>query len=143
MLTVTDEVKTFIKSMVYSSVVERGFLLGCRESIHVIDTVSIASLKEADADYLIIDADLTNTIIRKWAEEDILFCGFLHSHIGGCSEFSAEDKRFADMLVSSFELPFIWFGLAVSNCGKWYLRLKKLFKRAEDYDSTQDFLIAL
>ena len=58
MLTVTDEVKTFIKSMVYSSVVEQGFLLGCRESIHVIDTVSIAPSKEADADYLKVRDEL-------------------------------------------------------------------------------------
>ena len=127
--------KKTLKKGIASTAVEQGFLLGCSEDIYLIDRVSIAPCKYSKATEFVVDAQLANEFIAKWSKEGVLFCGVVHSHVGGSTVFSEEDQRFVKMLHENFNLPFIWFGLISGQDGQNIMILKMVHKGFADLNS--------
>lgn len=102
---------------------EQGVLLGCSQGSNKIDTVEIVPTESTCKDGMVIDSIATEQVIDVWEKTKINFCGFLHSHVGGCRCFSREDKAFAAMLIKNFGLHLLWFGLVTGDSDKRLLEL--------------------
>ena len=46
-----------------------------------------------------------NDVIEAWNKQDVMFCGFIHSHPRGCKTPSFDDYLYAERILSCMELP--------------------------------------
>ncbi len=102
---------------------EQGVLLGCSSGVVRIDMAEIVPTISTDRDGMVIDPIATEQVIDDWEKAEISFCGFVHSHVGGCRCFSKEDRAFATMLIKNFNLSLLWFGLVTGDDDKLLLEL--------------------
>lgn len=127
MLTITENVLESIKNSVKHSSVEQGFALGCASRLDRIDVCKQISAVQAGLYFYSPDTRMATETIRRWAEQEICFCGFIHSHRTDKSDFSEADLLFAEKLLSSFRMPYLWFGLVVITEQKKELLFYKLY----------------
>lgn len=92
---------------------EQGYILGSKECLDEIDCCKLLPAIQSGDYYYVPDNHFADITIRKWAEDNICFTGFIHSHTKGQMNFSANDILFADKLLDSYRIPYLWFGLAV------------------------------
>lgn len=59
------------------------------------------------------DVDTLNSIIEKWYNDDIVFRGLIHSHIGGCPFLSLSDKAYAKEIAKAMDFQKLLFPLVV------------------------------
>ena len=91
---------------------EQGFILGSKECLNRIDCCKLIPATQSSEYFYTPDNHFADNTIRDWAEANICFTGFVHSHTKGQLDFSDSDLIFADKLLESFCVPFLWFGLA-------------------------------
>lgn len=104
-----DQMAAFFTASSY----EEGFLLGCSTQInHLTHAVHLPSSNSGLYHYEPNSAQ-ARQLIRIWADLGICFCGFIHSHVRGKRELSEDDLEFAETLIRAYNVPLLWFGLAV------------------------------
>lgn len=96
---------------------ESGCLLGCKKAGFLIDRAAEVPYGSRARDRFTVDSIGTDKLLSDWENSGIQLCGFIHSHLNGCPEFSPEDIEFANMLINSKSLKELWFGLAVEQDG--------------------------
>jgi len=111
---------------------ERGFLLGCTSSFDCIDRVAVMPAKESGIYFYTPNDNCANSIIQNWATNAICFSGFIHSHTKGNRSFSQNDLEFAEQLLSRYQVPFLWFGLAIVDGNSVEILIYKLCQRGSD-----------
>lgn len=82
------------------------------------------------------NTDEANEIIRNWAEQNICFCGFIHSHVAGKKDLSQNDIEFAKQLFNAFRLPVLWFGLGIVDANEVHFRFYSIKSKNDDVDIT-------
>ena len=92
---------------------EQGCILGSKKCLDEIDCCKQLPAIQSGDYYYVPDNHFADITIRNWAEENICFTGFIHSHTKGQMYFSDNDILFANKLLESYQIPFLWFGLAV------------------------------
>lgn len=92
---------------------EQGYILGSKEFLERIDCCKLIPATHSGEYFYTPDNHSANLTIREWAEDNICFSGFIHSHTKGRMDFSDNDIIFANKLLDSYRIPFLWFGLAV------------------------------
>lgn len=113
MLEITESVLTSIIKATEDCSVEQGFILGCTSRLDRIDVCKQIPAVQAGLYFYSPDTEAATKAVRRWAEQEICFCGFIHTHRTDKKELSEPDIRFAKELFSSFEMPYLWFGLLV------------------------------
>ena len=127
MLTITANVLECIKNSVKHSSVEQGFALGCASCLERIDVCEQIHAVQAGLYFYSPNTKEATKIVKEWAQQKICFCGFIHSHRTDKSDFSEADLLFAEKLLSSFRMPYLWFGLVVITDQKKELLFYKLY----------------
>lgn len=113
MLIITEQVLNSIIEDTKSCLFEQGFILGCTSRLDRIDVCMQIPAVQAGLYFYSPDTKAAEKTIHRWAEKDICFCGFIHSHRTDKREFSEADVRFAEKLLTSYRMPYLWFGLLV------------------------------
>lgn len=132
MLYIKSDVLHDLKTQILADEKERGFVLGCTSSFDCIDRVVVIPAKESGPYFYMPDSNYANSIIRNWAENDTCFSGFIHSHTKSNRSFSQNDLEFAEQLLSRFQVPFLWFGLAVVDENSVEILIYKVCQRRHD-----------
>lgn len=127
MLTITENVWECIKNSVKHSSVEQGFALGCTSRLDRIDVCEQISAVQAGVYFYSPNAKDATETVGRWLENDICFCGFIHSHRTNKREFSEPDIQFAKDLLANFWMPYLWFGLLVITEQQKELLFYKLY----------------
>ena len=113
MLRITLSVYRELEQTFLSDEHEQGFILGSKECLNEIGCCKLLPATQSGDYYYVPDNHFADITIRNWAEENICFTGFIHSHTKGQMYFSDDDILFANKLLDSYRIPFLWFGLAV------------------------------
>ena len=132
MLQIKSDVLHDLKTLVISDEKEQGFVLGSTSNFECIDRAAMIPEKESGPYFYIPDSNYANGIIRNWAENNICFSGFIHSHTKGNRSFSQNDLKFAEQLLSRYQVPFLWFGLAVVEENSVEILIYKFYQRGSD-----------
>ena len=93
--------------------VEQGFLLGSEKNLEQVDMCGLIPVKQTSTYFIIPDAKQADEMIDNWAKRKICFCGMIHSHVRQKEELSDADILFAKQLYRAYQLPFLWFGIAI------------------------------
>ena len=132
MLYIKSDILHDLKTQILADEKEQGFVLGCTSSFDCIDRVAMIPEKESGPYFYMPDSNYANGIIRNWAKNNICFSGFIHSHTKGNRSFSQNDLEFAEQLLSQYQIPFLWFGLAVVDENSVEILIYKLCQRGSD-----------
>lgn len=82
----------------YTSVLpERGGILGKKENI-IVDYIHDNTRPILNRAIYVPDTEFLNRFIEEWAEKDIEFCGFVHSHPDGQNTLSGGDMEYIKLL---------------------------------------------
>lgn len=92
---------------------EQGFILGSKECLNSIDCCKLIPACQSGEYFYVPDDLFADLSIREWADEGTCLSGFIHSHTKGQTDFSEDDILFANQLLSSYRIPYLWFGLAI------------------------------
>lgn len=95
------------------STIEQGFLLGCRKNLEWVDVCRPVPVRQADTYFITPDVGQTNQQIKDWLDENVCFCGMIHSHVNQKYDLSEGDTSFAKQLYDAYQLPVLWFGIGV------------------------------
>lgn len=117
MLEIRKEVLQEITRSFLSGERERGFLLACASRLDRLEYCCEIPAVQAGLYFYEPDAKMADYEIRRWAEQGICFCGFLHSHIVSQNKLSQNDIDFARELFYAYSLPVMWFGLGIVTEG--------------------------
>lgn len=115
MLFIKKQVLIHICNAVTSSDIEQGFILGSQTRLDQLDCCKEIPAVQASLNYYKPNSAVADMTIQQWANDEICFSGFLHTHIGDKCDFSDADIDFAKKLYNAYHLPLLWFGLAVVN----------------------------
>lgn len=113
MLIISRQVIEQLTNVFRESNQEKGFLLGCTSHLDTLDCCKQLPAIQAGLHFYEPDFELANEIVRLWANHRICFCGFIHSHVVNKPELSEADIDFARSLFLVYDLPVLWFGLAL------------------------------
>lgn len=113
MLKIKKEVFTEITCEFLSEKDETGFLLGTASRLNRLEYCYQLPAKQAGLHYYIPDEDEANNIIQYWAEQNVCFCGLIHSHVVPKEELSEADIEYAKLLFQTYHLPVLWFGIGI------------------------------
>ncbi len=127
MLAITEKVLRYIKDTVKYSKVEQGFALGCTSRLDRIDVCEQIPAVQAGVYFYSPDSKIATEIVEGWMDNNICFCGFIHSHRTNKRDFSEPDIRFAEKLLINFRVPYLWFGLLVIMEQQEEILLYKLY----------------
>ena len=92
---------------------EQGFLLGCTTAWNILDRCSELPSIHAGRHFYTPNAEEADRIIRQWADQDICFCGMIHSHLVDKANLSENDVDYAKRLFKAYALPVMWFGIGI------------------------------
>lgn len=92
---------------------EQGFILGSAKCLERLDFCGQIPAVQAGKYFYTPDSQYANTIIKDWAELNICFCGFVHSHLVNKNDLSDSDIEFAKQLFKSYNIPILWFGIGI------------------------------
>lgn len=127
MLKITKNVLECIKNVAKHSSVEQGFVLGCTSRLDRIDVFEQIPAVQAGVYFYSPNTNVATETVGRWLENDICFCGFIHSHKINKRDFSEPDIQFAEKLLANFRIPYLWFGLLVSTEQQKELLFYKLY----------------
>ncbi len=113
MLVIESKILTEISGVFRQSPVEQGFLLGCGTALNRIDHCFHLPAISAGLHFYEPDHRAADTAIRDWMQNDICFCGLIHSHVVDKSDLSENDIVFAEQLFLAYNLPVLWFALGI------------------------------
>lgn len=131
MLEITNSVLNSIIRDTENCTVEQGFILGCTSRLDRIDVCEQITAVQAGLYFYSPDTKNATKVVGSWSENDICFCGFIHSHRTNKKEFSEADIQFAERLLASFRMPFLWFGLLIITGTRVEPVFYKLYYRNE------------
>ena len=132
MLFIKQQVLSHICDAVISSDVEQGFILGSQTRLDQLDYCREIPAVQASLNFYKPNSVVADTIIQQWANTNVCFSGYLHTHIGEKNDFSEADVAFAKKLYNAYQLPLLWFGLAVVNAST----ISLYFYSVEELDGT-------
>lgn len=115
MLWIKDSVRSVILHKFSSSCTEQGFLLGCSQKLNEIDFCCLLPAYRSGKYFYEPNSCEADQIIRNWAERNICFCGFIHSHLVYKKELSENDVEFAKRILTAYSIPVLWFGVGAVN----------------------------
>lgn len=118
MLTIRREVLRQLTEAFWESGQEEGFLLGCTSRLDCLDHCEQLPAVRVGLHFYEPDSEQADRIIRRWAEQEICFCGFIHSHVADKSDLSEADIEFAKRIYKVYCLPQLWFGIGVVGAGR-------------------------
>lgn len=109
MVIVTKKCYRKITSFFSDSSKEHIGLIGARKKMWIVSDFSEAeSFNEKD--FCVPDKMLLNETINNWADNNICFCGIVHSHIGGSMALSQNDVDYIQKTLILFRhLPYMFF----------------------------------
>lgn len=113
MLKIKKEILQQLRDTFMSSNQEQGFLLGCKSHFERLEYCYQIPAVRAGKYFYIPNANEADKVIDLWAEQEICFCGFIHSHVVEKVDLSENDVEFAKQLFSAYKLPVLWFGLGL------------------------------
>lgn len=93
--------------------IEKGFLLGSSKELTYVDHCFDLPAMDAGLHFYEPDPVLADQAIRHWADQEVCFCGMIHSHVVDKYELSENDVEYAKMLFSAYHLPILWFGIGI------------------------------
>ena len=105
---------------------EDGGILGGNAS-----EITAYSISKGDnKDTFSIDEDMFSRVVNEWAQKDIEFLGFIHSHTNPCDKVSMLDYMYMMKFIEvNPDLDELLFGIATKEKGiKFYLFKNKDFK---------------
>ena len=129
MLEISESVINSIIQDTESCTVEQGFILGCRSRLDRIDVCEQVPAVRAGLYFYSPDTGAATETVRRWADQEICFCGFIHSHRTDKREFSEPDIEFAERLLANFRMPYLWFGLLVITEKKKEILFYKVYSK--------------
>lgn len=115
MLLIHEQVKADLFQIFSDSAVEKGALLGCKTSLNHLEICCALPALQAGMYFYTPNTHAADEIIRTWSEQGICFCGLIHSHITEKDDLSDADIVYANNLINTFNLPVLWFGLALAR----------------------------
>ena len=95
--------------------VEQGWLIGCKQDFEHIDACCWLPPSYADDNCYVMEPMLATHLVRSWAENNVCVIGFVHSHISDKDNLSRADIDSAVSLLKSLKMPFLYFGIIVTN----------------------------
>lgn len=113
MIELQEEILLQMEDAFASSTVEQAFLLGCTSRLDCLNRCCKLPAVRAGKHFYTPDATAADQIITAWGVEGVCFCGFIHSHVVNKEELSEADILFAKELIAAYDLPVLWFGLAI------------------------------
>lgn len=113
MLVIQEEILEKMREIFVFGKEEQGFLLGSASCLNQLDNCYQIPAVQAGIYFFEPDVSAADSMIRNWAKQGICFSGFIHSHIVEKNDLSIPDIEFAKKLFCAYELPVLWFGLAL------------------------------
>ena len=113
MLVIQEEILEKMREIFVSGKEEQGFLLGSESCLNQLDRCYQIPAVQAGIYFFTPDVSAADSMVRNWARQGICFSGFIHSHIVEKNDLSVPDIEFAKKLFRAYELPVLWFGLAL------------------------------
>lgn len=91
-----------IEKTIISNLPECGGILGKNESGEISEYYYDMSAESNHIQY-VPDVSRLNDVIQKWSEDNIQFCGFVHSHLFRYQYFSEADYDYAEKILKANE----------------------------------------
>lgn len=113
MLEIDKKILTEITQQFLSKKNEMGFLLGTASRLNCLEYCYQLPAKQAGLHYYVPDEAKANNIIQYWTEQNICFCGLIHSHVVSKEELSEADIEYAKLIFQTYHLPVLWFGIGI------------------------------
>jgi molybdopterin/thiamine biosynthesis adenylyltransferase/proteasome lid subunit RPN8/RPN11 len=119
----TQEVYDAIRETIGKLKPEQGGFLGISNEQDIVDTyVHDTNAKVAYSEYNPNVAFINNVINGDWYENNIDFCGFIHSHPNSSNRLSDADIEYAIRIMEEFDLAYLYMPLVNSSAdGKFNL----------------------
>lgn len=129
-LRMTNEVYNNIKKTVGNMKPEQGGILGIRNDSDIIDCfVHDKSAIVGYAEYNPNVKFLNDVINNDWSQNNIDFCGFVHSHPSQSNSLSCADIEYAKRIMKEFDLVYLYMPLVNSSAdGKFKIHGFFVFK---------------
>lgn len=115
MLLIKEQILIHLRNAVISSDVEQGFILGSQTRLDQLDCCKEIPAVQASLNFYKPNSTVADATIQQWANNEVCFSGFLHSHVSDKNDLSEADIVFAERLYKAYCLPVLWFGLAIIN----------------------------